>query len=148
AVGLLLGGLALVALALVVELVGLLSQVTGRRTAAGGATFARTVLAVAAFVLVNVVSFSAYRKFDATRTRQFTLPESVVARLKTIDPGKPTTVVVLQKRVTSAGLSKSADALDRAAERKIAEKVEDLVDQFREFGPQFKVVVLDVEDEA
>jgi hypothetical protein len=148
AVVMFLGGLALVLLALVVELIGMLPQVTGRRTVAGTATAAQTALAVAAFVLVNVVSFSVYRKFDCTRERLFTLPDTVVEKLKTIDPTKPTTVVVLQKRVTSAGLTKSADALDRAAERKIAEKVEDLVDQFREFGPQFKVTVLDVEDEA
>lgn len=148
AVALLLGGILLVVIGLAVELLGLLSQVTGRRTAAGSATFAQTALAVAAFVLVNIVSFSAYRRFDCTRDGMFTLPPSVVDKLKTIDPAKPTTVVVLQKRITSAGLTKSADALDRAAERKIAEKVEDLVDQFREFGPQFKVTVLDVEDEA
>ena len=148
AVCMLLGGVALVLIALLFELLGILSQVTGRRTAAGSATAIQTALAIAAFVLVNIVSFSLYRKFDTTRDRLFTLPEAVVAKLKTIDPAKPTTVVVLQKRITSAGLTKSADALDRAAERKIAEKVEDLVDQFREFGPQFKVTVLDVEDEA
>ena len=41
------------------------------------------------------------------------------------------------------------DAYDYAAERKVVEKVHDVVDQFREFGPQrFKVVVLDVEEEG
>src|SRR5262245_34048353 len=51
AVGLFLGGVALVLLALVFELLGILSQVTGRRTAAGSATAAQTALAVEAFIL-------------------------------------------------------------------------------------------------
>ena len=45
-------------------------------------------------------------------------------------------------------MSEKPDAYDYAAERKVVEKVKDLVDQLREFGPQFRVEVLDVEEEG
>ena len=42
-------------------------------------------------------------------------------------------------------LSDDRDAFTKAAEEKVTEKVKDLVDLFREFGPRFNVVVLDTE---
>src|SRR5205823_3133815 len=40
------------------------------------------------------------------------------------------------------------DRYDYAAERKVVEKVKDLVAQLREVGPQLRVEVLDVEEEG
>src|SRR5262249_4799096 len=45
-------------------------------------------------------------------------------------------------------LSETVDAYETAAEDKVVEKVNDLVEQFRELGPQFEVVVLDVKEKA
>ena len=59
----------------------------------------------------------------------------------------PDEVAALIKRRGFFGYVKP-DARDYAAERKVVEKVHDLVDQFRELGPQFRVVVLDVEEEG
>jgi hypothetical protein len=101
---------------------------------------------MAVFVLINLFSFSHYRKFDTTRSGQFTLPASVKEELKTLSPDRPTTVVVLQMNKTFGGPD-LPEAIDKAAEKKVVEKIQDLVGQFRELGPQFKVVVLETQDE-
>ena len=54
----------------------------------------------------------------------------------------------MRRHKTSGQLNDKPDAYDYAAERKVVEKVQDVIDQFREFGPQFKVSVLDVEEEG
>lgn len=148
AAGVLLGGLAAVALWAVTELLGGLFLVTGRRTAVGLNAYLQIALAVALLVLVNAYSFFHYKRIDCTRDHQFTLPESVVERLRAFSPGGPTRVVVLQLHKTAGSLSDKPDALDFAAERKVVEKVRDLVDQLRELGPRFQVTVLDVEEEG
>src|SRR5438105_6836899 len=148
AAAVLLGGLAAVALWLLVELLGALFLVTGRRTAVGVNTYLQVALAAALLVVVNAYSFAHYKRCDLTRDRQFTLPESATERLRTFSPSRPTDIVVLQLHKTAGALAEKPDALDFAAERKVVEKVRDLVDQLRELGPRFKVTVLDVEEEG
>ena len=48
----------------------------------------------------------------------------------------------------SAALTDKPDRYDYAAERKVVEKVKDLVVLLRELGPQLRVEVLDVEEEG
>ena len=140
-------GLIAVVLWLVVELLGGLFLVAGRKTVVGTNALVQIALAVALLVIVNVYSFSHYARFDLTRDAEFTLPDEQIERLRQLRSDAPTTVVVLQLHETAGTLSEKPDAYDYAAERKVVEKVRDLVDQLREFGPQFNVVVLDVEDE-
>jgi hypothetical protein len=166
---LILGGGAAVAFALLVELLLGLGALAGRRSAVGFNALVQIVLAVALLVGVNVFSAgldlsnrtlfghplelagrplkidATYRLFDWTRDHRFTLPAEVrdnLAKLK-----GETTVVVYQRHKTFGALTDKPDRYDFAAERKIVEKVYDLVDQLREVGPQFKVVELDVEDD-
>ena len=60
---------------------------------------------------------------------------------------EPTTIVIYQRHKIFGQLNDRPDAYDYAAERKVVEKIKDLVEQFRELGPQFRVVTLDVEEE-
>jgi hypothetical protein len=147
AVCLLTGGAAVVALWAVVEIVSGLVLVTGKRSAIGTNAVVQTSLAVALLVLVNVISFGNYWRFDTTRDREFTLAKEQVDELRKLRPDAATTIVVLQKHKTAGTLSDTPDAYDYAAERKVVEKVRDLVDQVREFGPRFNVVVLDAADD-
>ena len=141
------GGLVGVALWLVVELLGGLFLVAGRKTVVSTNALLQIVLAVALLGIVNGYSFRHYARFDLTRDAAFTLPAEQTEQLRKLRSDAPTTVVVLQLHKTAGTLTDKPDAYDYAAERKVVEKVRDLVDQLREFGPQFNVVVLDVEDE-
>ncbi|QJW95204.1 coiled-coil domain-containing protein [Frigoriglobus tundricola] len=138
-------GAGAVAVALVVELLGALLLGVGRRTAAGTAATGAVAAAVALLGVVNVYSFTHYGRYDCTRDRRFTLKPELVAELGTLRASSPTTIVVLQKHRMFGTLSDERDSYTKAAEEKVAEKVQDLVDQFREFGPQFHVTVLDSE---
>jgi hypothetical protein len=138
------GGAAAVAVALAVELLGLLAGV-GRRTAAGTVATLGGAAAVALLVVVNAYSFTHYARFDRTRDERFTLPPALAAELGKLRASAPTTIVVLQKHRMFGTLSDERDPYTKAAEEKVTEKVKDLVDQFREFGPQFHVAVLDTE---
>lgn len=141
-------GVVAVALWLLVELLGALTLVTGRRTAVGANSYLQIGLAVALVILVNAWSFSHYKRLDCTKDRQFTLPPDVQDELKKIT--RPTDVIVLKMRkpdAANAATSSTDDSLVSAADRKVTEKVRDLVDLFREIGPQFKVTVLDTTDE-
>ena len=139
---LLLIGLAVAAFVLVIE--GLASLFgSGRRSAAGFNSGAQTILAVGILLAVNFLALQYPKRWDLTRDHQFTLPESVTTELRNLR-GR-TTIVVLQQHKTFGQLSAKPDIYDYAAERKVVEKVRDLVDQFREIGPQFKVISLDVE---
>jgi hypothetical protein len=142
------GGFLAAVLAVGVEILNLLFLVTGRRTAAGGTAFVATVAAVVLLVCVNVYSFRHPARFDLTRDKQFTLPPHIADELRTLRPESPTTIVVFQQHKTFGTLSDKPDSYDYAAERKVVEKVKDLVERFREFGPRFNVVVLDVEEEG
>lgn len=163
---LILGGGAAVAFALLVELLLGLGALVGRRSAVGLNAAVQIVLAVLLLVGVNVFSAgldlsnrtlfghplelagrplrvdATYRLFDWTRDRRFTLPDAVrgdLAKLK-----GETTVVVYQRDKMSVFTDKS-DEYDKAAEREVTEKVEDLVDRLRDLGPQFRVVKLNTD---
>lgn len=140
-------GVLAVALALVVEILGTLALVTGRRTAAGASATLATAAAVALLILVNAYSFTHHTRLDFTRDQHLTLPPAVADELRKLRPDVPTTIVVFQQHKTFGALTDKPDGYDYAAERKVVEKVKDLVDLFREFGPRFNVVVLDVEDD-
>lgn len=144
-------GAAAVLLWLVVELLGGLFLVAGRKTVVGTNSALQMALAAALLVIVNVVSFGTHWRFDLTRDRQFTFPQELIDELRTLRADSPTTIVVLHLHATAGSLSDEPDpygkAYGKAAERKVIEKVNDLVDQLREFGPRFNVVVLDAEDD-
>src|SRR5207253_1491392 len=113
----------------------------------------QAALATALLVGLNWYSFHHYLRFDWTgnpqftaRKSQFTLPEDVRNQLSQLRG--ETTIVVYQRHKTFGQLSDKPDAYDYAAERKAVEKIKDVVEQFRELGPQFRVVVLDVEEEG
>ena len=144
----LLAGLTGVAVALVVEVLGGLFLVATRRTASGATAVLATAAAVALVVFVNLYSLGHPRRYDLTRDARFTLPPGVADELRRLRSDSPTTVVVFQQHKTAGTLSGKPDSYDYAAERKVVEKVTDLVDQFRAFGPRFRVAVLDVEDEG
>ena len=132
---------------LLIELVSGLTLVTGRKSAAGTNNALQTVLALALVVVVNAVSFQHYSRSDATRDQRFTLAPELREQLRKLDPKSPTTIVVLQMDKTSAAEPERSDALSSAAQAKIVEKVRDLVEEIREFGPQFDVHVLHTKDE-
>lgn len=141
---LLAGGLAAVAVALVVEALGGLLLGVGRRTAAGTTATVGVVAAVALLLMVNVYSATHYGRFDVTRDQRFTLPPELATELGKLRASAPTTIVVHQTH-NFGPLTPTRDSYTKAAEEKVTEKVRDLVDRFREFGPQFNVVVLDTE---
>jgi len=143
--GALVGGGAAVLVALVIEVLGGLVLGVGRRTVAGTAATVGVAAAVALLVVVNVYSFTHYGRYDCTRDRRFTLKPELAAELGKLRASSPTTIVVFQKHSMFGTLSDERDSYTKAAEEKVAEKVQDLVDQFREFGPQFHVTVLDSE---
>lgn len=141
----LLAGGALAAAVLAFELVSAVFFSGTRRTAAGTSAAVGVLGALSVLVTVNLYSFDHYRRADATRDKRFTLPPDLAAELAKLRDSAPTTIVVLQMHNTFGTLSTKRDSFTSAAERQVTEKVRDLVDQFREFGPQFKVVVLDTE---
>ncbi|MFO0844519.1 MAG: hypothetical protein U0797_19340 [Gemmataceae bacterium] len=143
---LLLGGLAAALFALFVEVIVALRVVAGRRSALGGNAVVQVALAAALLVGVNVWSFRHPARFDWTRDRQFTLPASVRAELAKLDPDAKTTIVLYQRHRAGSLGGEKPDPFDLEAERKVVEKVKDLVELFREVGPQFQVEVLDVAD--
>lgn len=132
---------------LVLELLMGLTLVTGRRAAVGGNNYVQIGLAAALFLVVNAISFRHYARFDCTRDSQFTLPENLVNELRTLSSESPTDVVVLQLHKSAISRGEEPDNIDKAAELKVVEKVNDLVEQLRELGPRFRVTVLDKQDE-
>jgi hypothetical protein len=140
-----LAGLGAVAMLLVVELLTALFLAASRRTAAGTTATISTLAAIALLIFVNAYSYTHYERRDLTRDRQFTLPGPVADELRKLRPDEPTTIVVLQKHRTFGLASDLRDSYASESEAKVAEKVQDLVDQFREFGPRFNVVILDTE---
>lgn len=141
-------GAALAAAWLALELLMGLATATGRRTAAGGNIYAQIGLAAAVFIILNAIAFRNYNRYDLTRNQAFTLPPGLVRELQTLNNESPTDVVVLQLHKTAIARGLDPDNVDKAAERKIVEKVNDLVEQLRELGPRLKVSVLDRQDET
>lgn len=135
-------GLGVAALALLVEVVSWLGG-SGQRSAAGLNSAVQVVLALVVFVGLNAFAFNHFKRSDLTRNQEFTLKSDAARKLTKLE-GR-TTIVVLQQHKTFGTLSPKPDIYDYAAERKVVDKVHDLVDQFRLLGPQFRVVTLDVE---
>ncbi|HKI31895.1 MAG TPA: hypothetical protein VKA46_08500 [Gemmataceae bacterium] len=148
AVALLVIGAPFVLLALLAEALSVLRFAAGRRSAFGSNAVAQVVLAAALVVGVNVFAQwqGNYRRFDLTRDQRFTLPAEVQGDLGKLQ-GETTIVVYQMHQTLGFRQQKKLDRYESAAERKVIEKAKDLVEQFREFGPQFKVVVLDSADE-
>jgi hypothetical protein len=136
----------LVVFALLVEFLAILARVSGRRSAFGFNAVVQIGLAVVLLIGVNVYSFTHGRRLDWTSDRQFTLPPEIREQLGQLQG--ETTIIVYQQHKTFGPLTDKPDAYDYAAERKVVEKVKDLVEEFREFGPQFTVEVLNVEDDG
>lgn len=161
AILLLLGGLVAGLFTLLIEILVVLFVAAGRRSAFGFNAFLQVALAVALLIGVNVYSAANlqynccgnaiqtdahYARFDWTSDHRFTLPDELQQQLRQLRG--QTTIVVYQQHKTFGKLSDKPDAYDYAAERKVVEKVKDLVEQFQEFGPQFRVAVLDVEEDG
>ncbi|MCE9531272.1 MAG: hypothetical protein K8T89_09145 [Planctomycetes bacterium] len=140
------GGATVALLALAFEVRANFSGGNSSRGAAGVSSTVQIALAAALLIAINVYGFLHETDFDLTNNKQFTLPEKVADELTQLK--SETTIVVLQQHKTFGRLTDKPDRFDYAAERKVVEKVFDLVDLFRKFGPQFKVVVLDVEEQG
>ncbi len=139
------GGIAGILFCLVLEGVVILRKAAISRSGAALVTALQIVLAVVLLFGVNVFSIWHYARLDCTTDHRFTLDPNYQKELRQLKG--ETTVVLYQMHKTSSHQSDKPDAYDSAAGRKIVEKVKDLVDQLREFGPQFKVEVLDTDDE-
>jgi hypothetical protein len=129
---------------LVIELLSWLGG-SGQRSMVGANSGLQVLLAAAVFAGLNYYSFSYFVRCDLTRKQEFTLPTPVVNEMRELKG--QTTVVVLQRHKSLGQLSgdqREVDdyAYDSAAERKVVDKVRDLVDQLRFVGPQFRVVAL------
>jgi hypothetical protein len=145
-VGLILIGGLLALIALLVEIKVGISAVAGQRGAFGFNVILQILLAVVLVAGLNAFSFHHYLRFDWTRDRQFTLSPDL--RTKLAELRDKTKIIVLERHVALGQLGDKPDNYDSAAERKVVEKVKDLVDQFQEMGPQFEVTVLDVQEEG
>ncbi len=124
-----------------------LFRAAGRRSVLGVNVVLQIALAAGLLIGVNGFSFLHYRRWDFTRDQVFTLSPELAEQLRQLRG--ETTIIVYQKRQPAARLtSQPPDRYDLAADRMVVEKVKDLVELFREFGPQFQVVVLDVEEDG
>jgi len=139
-----LGGATAVIPALLVEIITGLWAASARRSLFGLNAVLQVVLAAALLVGVNFFAFEHPLRFDWTRSREFTLPASVQADLHRLND--ETTVVIYQRHKSASDQAGKMDRYDFAAERKVVEKVKDLVQQLREIGPRFRVETLDVEE--
>lgn len=151
------GGLAVFLVCLLIEgLIGL-RVVAGRRSAFGFNALVQVGLAAGLLIALNVWSFSNYFRFDwtwpdpATGVGRFTLPVELREQLAQLQD--ETTIVVYHRHRTFGQLTDKPDPEDLAAASKVVEKVQDLVEQFREEGrrattvtPKFRVVILDVNE--
>jgi hypothetical protein len=155
-----------VLLALLVEAALMLRLGAARRSVAGSNAVFQGVLAVGLLVLVNLYAVgwtfrwpnqigfdpSHFARLDWTRDQRFTLPADLQDQLRQLHG--ETTIVLLQKHKALEQLADKPAGEDdgaayrAAAEDKVVEKVKDLVEQFRAFGPQFQVTVLDDEKQG
>jgi hypothetical protein len=143
---LLFGGLIGLVFCLLVEAVVVLRWAAVSRGAAGFLTFLQIGLALAFLIGVNAYSFRHYLRLDWTRDQRFTLKEDYQKELRQLQG--ETTVIVYERQKAQSDRSDKSDAYDEEAANKVAEKVRDLVDQLREFGPQFKVEILAAKDKG
>jgi hypothetical protein len=146
AVVLCLAGAAAALFALLIELLVVFAFTATRRSAFGFNAVVQALLAAVALVALNLWSFHHYTQVDFTRDRQFTLPAEIRKDLAQLHPGSQTTIIVYNRhKVFGLMPDKPQDDFDSAAERKVIEKIHDLVDQFRTVGPQIRVEVLDTQ---
>jgi hypothetical protein len=132
-----LGGGALVALAVLVEVLTGLPQLVGRRGAFGTNVVLQVLLAVVLLLGVNVYSFFHYRRYDWTRDHLFTIPTDIRDQLSWLQGDA--TIVVYQPYMTAGQAAAKPDHYNSAAERKVVEKVKDLTEEFQElFPPRFR----------
>ncbi len=135
-----------VLLGLLFEAIVVLGYTAKKRSVFGFNVVVQVLLALAVLVGINYYSFEHYTRVDCTRPgesgqRKFTLPEEVRTQLKQLR-GDTTIVVVQQRRKAFDGNDEMED-YEAAAENVVIDKVRDLVEQLRDVGPQFKVIVLD-----
>jgi len=140
----LVGGAATALVVVAFDLLVGVGSSAGRRSFLGFNVIIQVLLAITLLVGINIWSFRNYRRVDVTREREFTLPDDVAADLRKLRG--ETTIVVYLPHKTFGRFSDKPDRYDNAAEQKVVEKVQDLVQQLREFGPQFRVIVLDVNE--
>jgi hypothetical protein len=143
----LLGGVGLVLAALLIELFAAVPALSGRRSAVGSNAVIQICLATALLIAINYYSFSHYQRIDwshdAEGEPQFTLPKEIADQLRNLK-GETLIVVDLRREDFGRKQEQGGDAIDNAAKNHVLDKVKDLVEQFREFGTQFRVEVLDV----
>jgi hypothetical protein len=137
---------------LVVELVAGVQQSAGRRSAAGTMVLLQVALAVVLLIGINIFSIFHYERWDATEKKEFSRTQSqqlgpqLAEQLKQLRG--ETTVVIYQQHKTFGRFSdKPADSYDAAADRKVVDKIKDLVQELRQYGTRFRVVTLDVKEE-
>lgn len=138
-----LGGAVAVA-ALAAEVIGALRKAAGQHSAFGANVAGQIALATALLVGLNLFSFRHYLRFDWTADQRFTLDAKIAAQFARLEG--ETTIVLYRMHQAFGRLSEKPDVYSNAAEAKVIEKVTDLADQFAQLGPQFRVVVLDVND--
>jgi hypothetical protein len=139
-------GAGLLLLALLIELPGAVRLAFSSRAALGSNVFLQITLAIILFVGINVFSFFYHWRFDLTRDGIFTIAPAIRQQLAGLRG--ETTIVLYQRHSSFGQLGEKSDNYDAAAERQIVEKVKDLVDEFRELGPRFRVAVFDIQDEG
>ncbi len=128
-----------------VEIAARVGAALSSRGAVGGNVLAQLLLAALLLVGINVFSFNHYFRCDWTEKGEFTLKKTLQEELSKLR-GETITIVVLQKH-SVFGQQGTQDHYDAAAERKIVEKVRDLVEQIQEQGPRFKIETLDIDNE-
>ena len=139
-------GLALIVWGMSLNATSLAQTVRSKRGALGVNQAVMFVLAVALAAIINYWAFGHYERFDWTHDSQFTIPADTHGQLTRLK--EPIDIVVYIAHKTFGRGTKKPDAYDYAAERKVVEKVRDLVERYGEIGAQIRVQVLDVEEEG
>ncbi len=135
-----------VAIAVLCEIPGLFGAASSKRGAVGFNVLVQIALATLLIVGANVWSFTHYGRVDLTRDQEFTLRPQVREQLAKLR-GETDIVVYLPRVSFGQRAETRQDRYDIAAQRKIVDKVKDLVELFQDLGPRFRVQVLDIEDD-
>src|SRR5437763_1363119 len=142
-----LGGAAAALLWLLVEVLVMLRFAAARRSAFGANAVVQAGIAAALLVGINLYSYFHYVRVDCTRKGEFTLPSDVQEQFQRLRPEAATTILVLLQPTKAVSTDNRDDHLASAAEKVVINKVRELADELRDFGPQFHVVVLDTREE-
>jgi hypothetical protein len=130
------------ALALLVELPGLLFATASHRGAAGINVVLQVSLASVLVIGGNYYSFYHHKRFDCTRDQVFTLDDKLQEKLAQLR-GDTDIIIYLQHVSFGQRVDLRQDEYDQAAEKITIEKVKDMVEQFGEVSPGFRIHVLD-----